>query len=226
MERKNQPMKHKLIDTTTINDLFTNGGIFKKIYAYDQTLTEPVFDDWLTSDFALTTDKEYYLSHSGGKWVSGLYERLYKAETDGVITDALLEIAKIIHQKFALSWNKIYDAIVTAYAPLENYDMEQKETPDVTNTKTIKQSITTENDAYGFNSGSAVPTNQSTTSGLVTDNEEKNKETGTRTLTRHGNIGVTTSQQMLQSEIDLRNNFNFMNQIMNDVDSILCLLTY
>ena len=61
---------------------------------------------------------------------------------------------------------------------------------------------------------------------LCLDNEETDTETGTRGLTRHGNIGVTTSQQMLQSEIDLRSNYHFINQIMNDVDSILCLLVY
>ena len=41
------------------------------------------------------------------------------------------------------------------------------------------------------------------------------------THTRSGNIGVTTSQQMLQSEIDLRNNFNMINQIYKDIDSIV-----
>lgn len=39
--------------------------------------------------------------------------------------------------------------------------------------------------------------------------------------TRSGNIGVTTSQQMLQSEIDLRNNFNIVNMIYRDLDKIL-----
>lgn len=39
--------------------------------------------------------------------------------------------------------------------------------------------------------------------------------------TRSGNIGVTTSQQMLQSEIDLRTNFNIVNMIYRDLDKIL-----
>lgn len=42
-----------------------------------------------------------------------------------------------------------------------------------------------------------------------------------RSHTRSGNIGVTTSQQMLQSEIDIRNNFNLINQIYRDLDKIL-----
>lgn len=51
-------------------------------------------------------------------------------------------------------------------------------------------------------------------------------ETGTRGLTRHGNIGVTTSQQMLESEIELRNKNNFYKMVLNDVSSILCLSVY
>ena len=52
------------------------------------------------------------------------------------------------------------------------------------------------------------------TSGDFDDNHRK--------LTRSGNIGVTTSQQMLQSEIELRQ-WNFYNMIMNDIDEIMCL---
>lgn len=48
-------------------------------------------------------------------------------------------------------------------------------------------------------------------------------ETITTSHTRSGNIGVTTSQQMLQSEIDLRNNFNFVDQMYRDVDKILTM---
>ena len=225
MERMTPTMKKKLIDTLdSIADFFAQDslGIFQTIADIDNQ-TNLV---WLTDAYAYELDKSYYLVHSGQKWISKQFEDFIEYKEKGYIVNFLPELAKIIQSKFELSWNKIYDAITTAYKPLENYDMEQKETPDVTNTKTIKQSITTENDAYGFNSGSAVPTNQSTTSGLVTDNEEKNKETGSRTLTRHGNIGVTTSQQMLIAELDLRSQYNFENQLFDDVDSILCLLTY
>ena len=50
-------------------------------------------------------------------------------------------------------------------------------------------------------------------------------ETGTRTLTRSGNIGVTTSQQMLQSEIELWQ-WNFYDQVFEDVDSVLTTPVY
>lgn len=45
------------------------------------------------------------------------------------------------------------------------------------------------------------------------------------TLTRSGNIGVTTSQQMIQSEIDLWQ-WNYFKSVFKDLDEILTLSTY
>ena len=49
--------------------------------------------------------------------------------------------------------------------------------------------------------------------------------TSSRTLTRRGNIGVTTSQQMIQSTIDLWQ-WNFFEQVFADIDTILTISTY
>ena len=46
-----------------------------------------------------------------------------------------------------------------------------------------------------------------------------------RELTRSGNIGVTTTQQMLTSEIELWQ-WNFFKQVFDDIDSICCLDIY
>lgn len=46
-----------------------------------------------------------------------------------------------------------------------------------------------------------------------------------RTLTRSGNIGVTTSQQMLQSDIDLWK-WNFFYEVFSDIDSVFTISTY
>ena len=215
-------METKLIDTIRITDLLSTGGIFSKIASITG---QPLI--WLTQSYALQLDKEYYLSHSGGKYISGAYKRLIDAENDNIVSDALMEMANMIIGKFALSWDKIYSAITTNYKPLENYDMEQTETPDITRTKNVNVKTESLHDIYGFNSGNdGTPTDKTTTTGDKTLNEEEETETGTRGLTRHGNIGVTTSQQMLKSEIDLRSQFNFNNQLYDDVDTILCLLVY
>jgi hypothetical protein len=46
-----------------------------------------------------------------------------------------------------------------------------------------------------------------------------------RDLSRSGNIGVTTSQQMISSELELRRNI-ILNDIFNDIDKVLCLKIY
>jgi hypothetical protein len=63
-----------------------------------------------------------------------------------------------------------------------------------------------------------------TTTRNLTDAETGETET-VRELTRSGNIGVTTSQQMIQSSIDLWQ-WNFFNQVFEDLDTLLTISTY
>ena len=69
---------------------------------------------------------------------------------------------------------------------------------------------------------SGTTTNTRTNNLTNTDNVERSID---RTLQRSGNIGVTTSQQMLESEIQLRQ-WNYFTQVFEDIDSILCLDVY
>ena len=55
---------------------------------------------------------------------------------------------------------------------------------------------------------------------------ETESETGTIKRERFGNIGVTTSQQMLQSELDLWKNWDFVEQVYKDVDTVLTCPLY
>ena len=70
-------------------------------------------------------------------------------------------------------------------------------------------------------------TNSGTNTGTQTD-ADTGSDTQTRnyTLTRSGNIGVTTSQQMLQSERDLWIWNYFYNVVFPDVDKLLTIQTY
>lgn len=71
--------------------------------------------------------------------------------------------------------------------------------------------------------------NTSDTDGGTTTNAESGKDTHKHSyeLTRSGNIGVTTSQQMLQSERDLWQLWNFFEQVVyKDLDQILVLPIY
>ena len=56
-------------------------------------------------------------------------------------------------------------------------------------------------------------------------NSSESDGTQTRELTRSGNIGVTTSQQMIASERELWQ-WNYFNVVFHDIDSVLCLPIY
>lgn len=59
-----------------------------------------------------------------------------------------------------------------------------------------------------------------------TNTKANNEDTNdTRTLKKAGNIGVTTSQQMIESEIALRKH-NFYDILFKDIDEMLCLSIY
>ena len=74
-------------------------------------------------------------------------------------------------------------------------------------------------------SGSRESTN--TVSNESSDTETKDLQTNTsETFHREGNLGVTTSQQMLESEFELRMNYRFFDVVFADVDKTLALQLY
>lgn len=200
-----------ILKQTNPNLLTTNDkGIFKALAATKEI-------EWLTDSDAFNLDIEYYLQHSGLKTISILYDSLLKAEESNVIGSALDKLVSIIILKYKDSWNKLYNSLFADYNPIENYSMVENENigSKVTSTTSTNQK------QFGFNSvegsDSTSDTGTATTQGDYNDNH--------RQLTRSGNIGVTTSQQMIESEIELRKK-NLYNIIFDDVDSIVTNLNY
>ncbi len=210
---------------------------------------------------------DYVYSHSGEKYISPLISKYLEEVDETDLSDISTQavICRILYQRYAVKWWKIFNALMTDYQPLENYDMEENRTPNITRThagsetgvrnedgkestnidKTVSRDIDTESGVYGFNSANSNPT--ATGESGVTEHETGTKannyierenditdstttsgtdtETGNERLTRHGNIGVTTSQQMLESEIKLRQ-YSFIEEMFNDIDKVLCLKIY
>lgn len=73
------------------------------------------------------------------------------------------------------------------------------------------------NEDSGTSSTTIDTTNEDNVKGSEDDNYQK--------TTRSGNIGVTTTQKMLEEELEIRKNVFFEN-IMNDIDKLLCLCIY
>lgn len=208
--------------------------------------------EFLDSDVARTLNVDYYEVYSRDKIASPLYQNqkdalIYVDDGDLVLVDGdyvgitsniddiLAEQSKIIIQRFADKWKRIFDVLILEeYNPLENYNMREVELPNITHTRDTKTNTklktTQDGDKYGFNSSTASPHDKMVTEvegdDLHNNINDVDKETGSRTLTRSGNIGVTTSQQMLESEMKIRALYNMTTIIYNDVDSVLTIPLY
>lgn len=226
-----------------LNKVFTdyvNNGIF----TFLNNLDVP----WKSLNIFKQLNLTYHGNHSGKKEVSPMIDSL-------IVEEALTDndktlIAMSIFSIFSVKWQKLYATLSLEYKPLENYDMQETEktTGNIENTDSVNGTINTSvnnkqnsssnktSSLYGFNSDNDVNSDKDnvTDDSTITETGETkevkdkinmNNSTEDRTLTRHGNIGVTTSQQMLQSEIQLWQ-WTFFNDVFKDIDTILTIQTY
>ena len=237
--------KKKLID---VFPNWLTSGIFTALNTHNVP--------WQSENISGTLDMEYFGNISGEKRVSPLIEKLLKADNSETLTTArVTQLAKIIFDLNGANWAKEYATLDLEYNPISNYDMTETETASGTtsnekhNTGTVgdvrtesgtsSASGSSDNDIYGFNSSTAVndtasettssATAQNTINDTRTDNlteTDEGERSDERTLTRSGNIGVTTSQQMIQSERDLYLWNFFYNVVFPSVDKTLAIMTY
>lgn len=188
---------------------------------------------FITEENVDILNMSYYMEHAPELSISNYYKNMLELEEQEEIDSANEEVAKYISMRFSEKWNRIYDVLLEEYAPLENYRMTEEETPNITKSRETKLDVKTDtetnNYVSGFNSTIPQHTTKGTSTGdsLTTGAKEENFEieTGKRTLTRSGNIGVTTSQQMEESELKLRE-YDFYLVVFRDIDKILCSLQY
>lgn len=110
-------------------------------------------------------------------------------------------------------------------------DFEIEHEHGTTDTETVTNNIT-DNDVYGFNSSTPVGASKSTNNGSRTnvgsgsdtdvhsgtdDYQQSGVDTERITHTRQGNIGVTKSTELLDSELTLREKFNYFAIITKDI---------
>lgn len=181
-------------------------------------------------------DIDYIYRWSGYKSISPLVKHLLG--TEGTMPAAgYTTLAGIIWAYYGEAWTRKYDALTAEYNPLNNYDMTETENSHIVDdattgvTGSAANNSTTVNSAhnvYGYNSSTATPSeSDSATTYQNTDmtTDYDNDRTISRGLKRSGNIGVTTSQQMLQSELELRA-YRFFEEVYKDVDRIVALPIY
>ncbi len=124
-------------------------------------------------------------------------------------------------------WRRIEGALNAEYSPIENYDRTETHSDKYTRNLTENSTSTSTDNAKraAFNADTLVDTDSS--AGSTTDNAAysggDNREISIRA---HGNIGVTTNQQMIEAEISIRHNHNLYNIIIDDFINKFCLGVY
>lgn len=182
-----------------------------------------LWDDLTEQELALLS-ADYY-SRSRNKRLSSLSEMTYDADPSAY----LLTMGTDVALRFGDSFCKVYETYFNGqYNPLHNYDMEEKRTPDLKFAtdadQDFKTTTTTEGKEYGFNSTDAVPVSEasSTSEGDKAENKTHSltTHTGSETLTRSGNIGVMSSQDLLKQELEARK-FDFWHWVFETIDLVL-----
>nr|DAG56608.1 MAG TPA: hypothetical protein [Caudoviricetes sp.] len=229
--------------TLTLNDVYPE-WITKGIFSYLNALEVP----WKSDISGNQLDIIYHGSRSGHKIIGSLIENYLENNT--VSDDNKITIAQAIFTIYIKNWNALYKTLSLEYNPIENYSMTETEnvqdshkgttesdaTDTDTNTETTIVNDTANNQLWGFNSTDSVNSDKQVgdttrnvdgtrnTTHKNTDTETKDI-TSDRTLKRSGNIGVTTSQQMIESERQLWF-WNFFENVFSDIDKILVLKIY
>lgn len=142
-------------------------------------------------------------------------------------------------KKWYYTFQKWLEALEEEYDPLENYYRREHWTDDggrenssitnsrltTTDTGEVKHSNRTYDNATMTEIERNNSSNNSTSNG-TSGTEDVESTTNVRDGYARGNVGVTTSQQMLLSSLELYKGFNLYEQISNIFKTDLCLMVY
>lgn len=170
--------------------------------------------------FTIFTSSEMF-SFLANKYGERDFYKMYDSENAVNNTKSVLQASTYISlygKSHKYEYDKLVDTLSLEYNPIENYSMTEKgkdtRTPDITqtnkgkntNTVGLDTSITTGKTTFD-KSTDFINDTKTTNTGTNTDTQDINTTVTTagneiteHEITRSGNIGVTTSQQMIESE--------------------------
>lgn len=133
------------------------------------------------------------------------------------------------------TWNRLAATLTAEYNPIENYDkMEEWQDSSINNSRYTNSTNNTSNGStkeqvYGYNNLNTPADNSastsSSTSADTSDSAGNTTITGSRKGHAHGNIGVTTTQIMLESERRVAM-FNFYDAVIRDFQKRFLIWVY
>ena len=188
-------------------------------YNGDETRTVTTTDTG-TDTFSHTGSESSTLNDSSSNTRTGS-ESL---ESSG--SDSLSKTGTVGSQGSNLSDNNVFGFNSSSSVPSDNSNSSNEST-DTYNLSDKTSYGKKDTKVYNNVSDSGSRESTNTVSNESSDTETKDLQTNTsETFHREGNLGVTTSQQMLESEFELRMNYRFFDVVFADVDKTLALQLY
>lgn len=195
-----------------LNDVFSqwinDKGIIK-------TLTDNYDVPWKNVVEGSVLDLEYHGNRSGGKIIAPLVEKLITK--DGISDVNAIKLCGLIYSKNNTNWKKLWDTLSFEYNPIENYNMQEVEDNNTTNTGTIKNIGTSATNNTGTidNVGSASTTN----TGTVKINNDTSGENNLYGFNSSNPVGDSTNSGTSDTTTtnDLTENVNTSNKQTNNI---------
>lgn len=120
-------------------------------------------------------------------------------------------------------WERVLNAITKEYDPIENYNRTENWNQTDTGSSSANNSNTNTEKVVGYNDTSFTPNSQTENHASGTGNSSLQTY---HTSNVRGNIGVTTSQQMLNQELDVSKRLDIYKYISESFKNRFCLMVY
>lgn len=164
-------------------------------------MTFPDTAEWPTMDNCIYIDERLRQCYSE-KPISPAFQKYDKTKILTMICDYL--------QSMEYEFNGMYNSTLFDYDPISNYDMEESSRDEDRGTSSGDSTDNTTT----YDSATDHKTAHSTTSGTLNN-------TNIHQLTRKGNIGVTTTQQMITQERGVLT-FDFIQYVADKINDNFC----
>ena len=214
--------------------------MYKELYDYfpngltgDGIFTEISKISWFPGVLPSNVDTYFMLKH-GEKLGSRILEKI--VDSDGHVTgQGLTELAKVTHNPYITNWEHEFKTLTVEYNPIENTDYVETYkgsatgTSGGTTTEGGKLKTSTSRGGLGsttpvldteieqdFAPGGESNARKTTVSGNSSGSDEHE-------IRKHGNIGVTTNAQMIESDIEVWKLNNFYDILCKDICDVIAL---
>lgn len=175
--------------------------------------------------YELNSDMDLLLlSKCGMREISPVVNMLLNG-AEQLLQGDIERLARLILSEYGNAWSRIRDTLQLEYSPLTASQYHEEETTDITgeNEDSINEKHTQDISAMNTAGNNYIPDNLNATE---SKNMASNKSKAIRTLDKTSTVSSYRNSDLVQSEIALRINSRFTEQLLKDVKSYIAMMLY